>query len=490
MSNKETKVDSFNNQTKKSLIISGLFWRYGERTCAQGVQFIVSIILARLLSPREYGYIGLIIAFIGIGNVFVQSGLGNALIQNKNVNEKDYSSVFFTSIIIGIILFVNMQFLAPAISYFYDEPKLINPIRVLSFMFILAGINTVQQAYVSKKMIFRKFFFSTVLGTIISAIVGICLAYKGFGIWALVWQQLINQVVGTIVLWVIVDWRPILYFSVSRVKRLFTFGGNLLLSSLIDTIYNNMYTFVLGKAYKPDIVGYYNRGKNIPNLIITNINTSIQSVLFPAISREQGDPQKVKRIVRRSIITSTFLIFPCMAGLIATAKSLTIILLTEKWLPSVPFLQFSCFTYAFWPIHTANLQAISAIGRSDIYLKLEITKKVIGVLILIITLPLGIYPMMFGTCITTIIASFLNAHPNAKLLNYNYFEQIKDILPSLMLSLTMMIIVSSINYLGWNSLVTLVTQIILGAIIYISGAKLFKFECFNYILSTARQYLK
>lgn len=477
------------NKDKKRIIISGLFWRYGERSLAQGVQFVVSIILARLLSPREYGYIGLIIAFISIGNVFVQSGFGNALIQKSDVTDEDFSSVFFISIFLGMLMFLSMQFLAPLIANFYDEPILTSPIRVLSLMFIFAGINTVQQAYVSKKMMFRKFFFSTIIGTFFSAIIGIILAYKGFGIWALVWQQLTNQSIGTIVLWIIVKWRPTLVFSIKRVKTLFSFGGNLLISSLLDSVYNNLYTFILGKSYKADIVGYYNRGKNIPNLVITNINSSIQSVLFPALSNEQANPERVKQLVRRSIVTSTFLIFPCMAGLAATAKGLTIILLTEKWLPSIPFLQFCCFTYAFWPIHTANLQAISAIGRSDIYLRLEVIKKVIGVLIIVFTLPLGIYPMMIGNCVNTIIASFLNAFPNRKLLNYSYAEQIRDILPSFFLSLFMMLIVLTFNLLNWSPWITFIIQVVVGTVIYIFGAKILNFEPLNYILSTAKAYI-
>lgn len=478
------------NRNNKEVIITSLFWRYGERISAQGVQFVVSIILARLLSPKEYGYIGLIIAFIAIGNVFVQSGFGNALIQKADVTEEDFSSVFFVSIFIGIIIFIVMFFLAPVIAKFYGEPILISPIRVLSLMLIFAGINTVQQAYVSRKMIFRKFFFATIIGTIVSAVVGISLAYTGFGIWALVWQQLTNQIVGTMVLWVTVKWRPKASFSVVRINELFSFGGKLLVSSLLDSIYNNMYTFVLGKTYKADIVGYYNRGKNIPNLVITNINSSIQSVLFPALSKEQSDPIRVKQLVRRSIVTSTFLIFPCMAGLGATAKGLTIILLTEKWLPSVPFMQFCCFIYAFWPIHTANLQAISAIGRSDIYLKLEIIKKIIGVVIIVITLPLGIYPMMIGNCINTVIASFLNAYPNKRLLSYSYIEQMRDILPSFILSVFMMSVILCFNFLNWNPWLTLATQVIVGILIYVFGAKIFKFESFEYIISTSKQFFK
>lgn len=475
---------------RKKTIINGLFWRYGERTCAQGVQFIVSLVLARLLSPNEYGCVGLITVLIAVGNVFVQAGFGNALIQKKDANQTDFSSVFYVSVGLGIILALFMQVLAPHIAAFYNQPILTEPIKVLSLMLVLAGINSVQQAYVSRKMIFKKFFFATIIGTIISAFVGIFLAYQGYGIWALVAQQLTNQCIDTLVLWLIVKWRPSFCFSLTRVKTLFSFGWKLLVSSLIDTIYNNIYTFVIGKIHSAEDVGYYNRGKNIPNLVITNINSSIQSVLFPAISKEQDNRSKVKALMRRAIMTSTFLIFPCMAGLAAVAKPLTIILLTEKWLPCVPFMQYCCFIYAFWPIHTANLQAISALGRSDIYLKLEIQKKVIGILILAVTIPMGIYPMMIGRCISTVICSFLNARPNKELFGYSFLEQIRDILPAFLLSIFMALFVAAVNLFQWNVWITLALQIAFGVVIYLGGAKLIHLESLDYVLVTLKQFTK
>lgn len=474
----------------KRRVISGLFWRYGERTCAQGVQFIVSVVLARLLTPEVYGCVGLITALIAVGNVFVQAGFGNALIQKKDADQIDFSSVFYVSVGLGVVLSLLVQFVAPVIANFYNQPILVGPIRVLSLMLILAGINSVQQAYVSRRMIFKKFFFATIIGTVISAIVGILLAYMGYDVWALVAQQLTNQLIDTIVLWLTVKWRPRFQFSFSRVRVLFSFGWRLLVSNLIDTIYNNIYTFVIGKTYSADEVGYYNRGKNIPNLVITNINTSIQSVLFPAISKEQSNQERVKVLVRRSVMTSTFFIFPCMAGLAAVAEPLTLILLTEKWLPCVPFMQFCCFVYAFWPIHTANLQAISALGRSDIYLKLEIQKKVIGVLMIVITIPMGIYPMMVGRCISTVISSFLNARPNKELFGYSIKEQISDIIPALVLSIIMALVVGLFNLLNLNSWLTLFLQVFVGIIIYVGSAKIFRLESFEFVITTIKQFFK
>lgn len=385
-----------------------------------------------------------------------------------------------------MILFFILFAAAPIIASFYNEPQLTSVVRVLGICVIIGSVNSVQKAYVQKTMQFKLFFFSTLGGTIISAFTGIWAAYRGFGVWALVIQQLTNQIIGTIILWFTVKWRPMLKFSFSRMKKLFSFGWKLLCSALIDTVYNNIYSLIIGKFYSSADLGYYNKGKNFPMLIINNVNTAINNVLLPVMSDVQDQKERLKAMTRRSIMVSTFVIFPLMAGLAAVAEPMVKILLTDKWLPAVPFIQFCCFTYAFWPIHTANLQAITAMGRSDIFLKLEITKKILGIVILIITLPHGLYVMMFGRCINSIMGSFINAFPNRKLLNYSYFEQMKDILPSLLLSLVMCAIVLSINLLGLNVWVTIILQIIAGVVVYIAAAKLFKFEMYNYILGIVK----
>lgn len=468
----------------KTKVLSNLIWRYAERCGAQGVQFIVSIILARLLSPSDYGLIGLITVFISVCNLFISSGFGNALVQKKNAESKDFSSVFYFNIVVSVLLYIVMFFTAPLIADFYNEQLLIPVIRVLSLGLVVGGFGAVQNAYVQKGLQFKKFFFATLGGTIVSAVVGIYIAYKGGGVWALVAQTLTSQCANTLILWIIVKWRPTLEFSFKRMKVMFSFGWKMLASSIIDTIYNNIYTLVIGKFYSTEELGIYNRGKTFPVMVVENINSSIQSVLFPAMSKYQDNRETVKNMVRRSITVSTFLIFPAMAGLAAIAKPLTVILLTEKWLPSVPFMWFCCFTYAFWPIHTANLQAINALGRSDIFLKLEIIKKVLGIATLIATIPFGLYTMMWGRCITTLLSSFINAYPNKKLLGYSYIEQVKDMLPSFILSIVMLVIVYAVEFLNLNNWLTLIIQIILGMVIYFGLAKLFKLECFNYILNT------
>lgn len=475
--------------TKKK-VIGSLFWRFSERTAAQGVSFIVSVILARLLTPEDYGLIGLITVFISIATVFVSSGFGNALIQKEKATQTDFSSVFYFSIFMGAAMYIILFICAPFIASFYNDPVLTPIVRVLSLSLIIAGVSSVQQAYVSKTMQFKRFFFSTIIGTLVSAAIGIFMAYKGYGVWALVIQNLSNQIMDTCILWFTVKWRPTPDFSFTEMKKMFSYGWKLLFSSLLDTVYNNLYSLVIGKFYSAKDLGHYNRGRNIPNMVITNINGSIQSVMFPAFSNCQGDKVRLKAMVRRSIMTSTYIIMPAMIGLAAVAKPLTILLLTEKWLPSVPFMQFSCFILAFWPIHTTNLQAINAVGRSDIFLKLEIMKKLLGFLIMVISIPMGLYAMMIGNCFSAVITSFLNASPNRKLLNYGYREQIRDILPALLLSVFMGLIVLLWTKVNISSILIILCQLVTGSGIYIFGSKLLKLESYDYIINMIKSFKK
>lgn len=474
----------------KKKVLSGLFWKFAEKIGAQGVGFIVSLCLARLLSPSDYGLISLITIFISVSSVLVSSGFGNALIQKKNADDEDFSSVFYFNIFMSTILYLLLFISAPYIARFYNRTELTSIIRVLSLSLIIYGVNNVQQAYVSKTMQFKRFFYSTIIGTILSGFIGVFMAYKGFGVWALVAQQLSNSIIDTTVLWFTVKWRPKLIFSIQKLRELFSFGWNLLISSLIDTLYNNIYGLLIGKIYNSSMLGLYNRGNQFPMLIISNINAPIQSVLLPALSEEQDNKERLKSMVRRSIVTSSFLVFPMMIGMAAIAKPLIIILLTEKWLGCVFFLQMSCINLAFWPIHTANLQAINAIGRSDIFLKLEIIKKILGILILIISIPFGINVMVIGKAVQSFICSIINAFPNRKLLGYSFTEQWKDLIPSLLLSLFMGVIVLSVELIGLNSYITMIIQIPLGGVIYFGLAYLLKFECFNYIISIIKPKFK
>ena len=473
----------------KAKVISSLFWKLMERIGTQGIQFIVQIALARLILPEEYGTIALIAIFISFANVFVQYGFNTALIQKKETSETDFSSVFFLSLAVAGVFYLILFLSAPLIADFFENKMLIPLLRVLSITLFLGGLNSIQNAVVARKLEFRKLFYSSLGAVVVSGIVGIAMAYNGFGAWALVAQQLTNQLIVASILWFTVKWRPSFLFSLESIKGLFSFGWKLLVSALINMLYTNIQSLFIAKIYNPAMLGFFNRGQQFPSLIVSNINGSIQSVMFPALSLKQDNVRRVKEMVRRAIVTSAFFIFPMMVGLAVIAEPLVKILLTDKWLPCVPFLQLSCAAYALLPIHTANLQAINALGRSDIFLKLEVVKIVVSLVILGITLFYGIYVIAAGMFLSSLASSFINAYPNKKLLDYSYLQQIKDITPSLLLALVMGIMIYSFAWFSLSPGLTLVIQVGAGVLIYFGMARILKFECLTYLVITGKELL-
>ena len=476
-----------NDNNIKNKTVSGLIWRFMERCGAQGVNFVVSIILARLLAPELYGTIALITVFTAILEIFVDSGMGNALIQKKDADDVDFSSVFYFNMLMCVVLYGVMFISAPYIAKFYKDSELTPIVRVMSLVLIISGLKNVQQAYVSRTMQFKRFFFATLGGTIVAAVVGIWMAYEGYGVWALVAQNLVNKVIDTTVLWFTVKWRPKLLFSIKRLKGLVSYGWKLLASSLLDTVYNNLRQLIIGKLYSSSDLAFYNRGKQFPNFVITNINTSIDSVLFPAMSSQQDDTERVRSMTRRSIKISSYIMWPLMMGLAFTATSIVSLVLTDKWLPCVPFLRIFCFVYVFFPIHTANLNAIKAMGRSDLFLKLEVIKKVIGLIVLVCTMWFGVEAMTYSLLVTNIISQIINAYPNRQLLGYSYIDQIKDILPSIAMALFMGFCILDVELLNLGAIATLMIQIVLGIIIYIWLSIIFKVDSFYYLMDMVKE---
>ena len=464
-------------------VFSNFIWRFAERCGAQLVTFIVSIVLARILTPSDYGTIALVTVFTTILQVFIDSGLSTALIQKKDADDLDFSSVFYFNFVICIILYLIMFVSAPFIANFYKDPSLVSIVRVISLTLIISGVKGVQQSYVSRHMLFKRFFFSTLGGTIFSAVLGIIMAYAGFGVWAIVFQQLSNNAIDTLILWITVKWRPIKKFSWSRLKNLLSFGWKMLASSLLDTVYNNLINMIIGKLYTSADLAFYNQGDKFPKLIVTNINTSIDSVLLPTMSNEQDNHVRVKDMTRRAIKISTYIMAPLMIGLAFCAKPIVQIVLTDKWLPCVPYLQIFCISYLFWPIHTANLNAIKAMGRSDLFLKLEVIKKFIGMILLLITMNISVMAMAYSLLISGLISQVINSWPNRYLLKYSYIDQIKDILPNIVMALIMGVFVYFINYLNLSVLVSLMVQIILGGIIYLVLSIFTKNDSFTYLIN-------
>lgn len=479
-----------NEKNIKQKVMSGLIWKFAERISAQLVTFIVSIVLARLLDPSHYGAIAIVNIFIALANVFVVSGFGNSLIQKKDADDTDFSSVFYFNILMSIVMYAIVFFCSPIVAGFYSMPILTPVLRVMGLRLIVAGINSVQHAYVARHMLFKRFFWSTLGGTLVSGVVGIIMAYQGFGIWSLVAQYMTNTTVDTIVLLFTVKWRPKLLFSLKRLGRMFAYGWKLLVSALLETGYNELRSLVIGRMYTPSDLAYYNKGRQFPNLVVTNINSSIQSVLFPAMANNQDKRDQVKAMCRRSIRTSSYIMLPLMVGLALVAEPFVKLLLTEKWLPCVPYLQISCFVMAFMPIHTANLQAIKAIGRSDIFLKLEIIKKIMGLAVLLLSMRYGVFAIALSGILSTILSTIINSYPNKNLIGYSYFEQIRDLFNGIIPLLVMSLVVYLIGPLNINELPLIIVQVVVGIIAYVVVSALTKNDSFMYIYGIVKNFLK
>lgn len=461
-----------------------LAWKLLERFGVLGIQFVLQIVLARLLSPEYYGTLTLMVIFTQLANIFIQNGFNTALVQNRDVTEEDYSSVFWVTTGVAVVLYGVLFAAAPAIAAFYETPDLVQPFRVLCLMLFPGAVNSIQLAKVSREMNFKKVFRSNVVAIIVSGVLGIVLALLGAGLWALVAQTLINTVTACAVMCFTVQWRPRFVCNITRVKILFSYGWKLLTSSLLDTIYQNIQSLVIGKKYTESMLGYYSRGQQFPQFIISAINSAVQSVLLPAMSSDQDDKVKVKALMRNSVMISSYIIFPMMAGLAGVAKPLVRLLLTDVWLPCVPFLQINCITFAFYPVHTSNLQAINAMGRSDIYLKLEIIKKIVSLALLVVAVfcfdsPIAI---ALSSAVGVPIGLFINAFPNKKLIDYSYFEQIRDIFPSLAASLLMCGGVLAVQLISMGPLMTMIVQVIVGLVLYVAISAAFRLEPYRMLL--------
>lgn len=468
-------------------IFKNLIWRFAERVGAKGVSLIISIVLARLLTPAAYGNVALLSIFLTIFGVFVDSGLGNALIQKKDADADDFTTVFYFNIVWCLVLYIFLYAMAPAIAIFYEDTSLIALTRAAGLTILFSGVKNVQQAYVSRTMQFKKFFIATLGGTIISGIVGLIMAYRGFEAWALVAQSISNTAIDTIILWFSVKWRPNGKFVFERLKKLYSYGWKLLASSLLDTIYNNLRSLIIGKKYTSEDLAYYNKGRGWPDLIVANINSSIDSVLLPTMSSVQDNATRVKQMTRRSISISTYVMAPMMLGLFCVAPTLVSLLLTDKWLFCVPYMRIFCVTNMFYPVHTANLNAIKAMGRSDWFLKLEIIKKILGFILLLIFMWFGPMAIAWSLLIDDFFSLIINTAPNKKLLNYSFLEQTKDIIQNISLAIFMGICISFIKLLNLPLFIGLIFQVIAGVLVYIAGSVVLKNENFMYLWKTIRQ---
>lgn len=477
-------------RSERDSFFSGFFWKFNEQIAGQLVSFVVSIVLARLLSPKDYGIVSLVNVFIVIASVFVTSGFSASLIQKKDATQLDFSTIFHISLIFSFIIYGIIYLCAPLISDFYRNDTLIPIVRVFALQLPLSSINSIQQAYVSRHMAFRKIFVSTTVATILSGLIGIMLAFIGWGVWALVAQTILSTALQTLVLLLEIPWRPKFEFSIESAKELIGYGWKVFGASLLGTFFNELRNLTIGRFYSPANLAYYNRGSRLPELIANNIDGTITSVLFPVLSKHSDDFDKLKSMIRRSIRTSTFIIMPLMFGLAVAAKPVTQILLTDKWLPSVPFMQCLCISAAFGSISNANMQVIKASGRSDILLKLEFIKKPVYLVFLIASIKINIFAVAISMTMYNIVGMLINVRPNKKLIHYSYKEQFKDIFPALSLSIFMASCIFPVQLLDFNPYVELIIEILLGGLTYIGASYILKLESFFYLIDYVKSIIK
>lgn len=454
-------------ESLKNKTVKGMGWSAVENVTRTGVAFVVSIILARLLSPEEYGLIGILAIFIAIFNAIVDSGFTNALIRNQNATDTDYSTVFYTNLVLSFFLAATLICCAKPIANFFERPELIPLTRVMSSVVVINAFAIVQRARTTKAIDFKTQTKITFISSIGSGVIGIVMAYVGYGVWALVGQQISNQLFTTLFFWIYNKWMPKLVFSRQSFKKMWHFGSKILASSLIATTWKEIYQVVIGKCYSPVTLGLYTRAKHFADLCSTNLTIVVQRVSYPVLSSVQDDKARLKNGYKRIIKVTMLITFTLMLGLAAVAKPMILTLIGEQWLACVPFLQIICLQMMLYPLHAINLNMLQVQGRSDLFLKLEIIKKVIAIGPLLLGIFVDIYWMLAGSVLTGLIAYYLNAYYSGPFLNYSIKEQVKDILPSFGVAVAMAIPVFAMSFIPLNPFILLLLQILTGATITI-----------------------
>ena len=454
------------NDGLKNKIFSGLFWKFGERILAQGVSFAVSVVLSRLLLPDDYGVVAIVLIFINIANVFVTSGFSTALVQKKDATDVDFSTNFYCSLVMSLIVYIVMFFISPVIANFYVMPDLAI-IKVFSLRIPLSAFSAIQHAYVERHMLFKRYFFSTLFGTIVSGVVGIVFAYNGFGVWALIAQYFTNTIIDILVLLITIDWKPKALFSWKSAKNMMSYGSKILLADLSGTFFDQLRALIIGKIYTSSDLAFYNKGNQLPNLITTNVSASVMTVLFPAISNINDDRVRVKELTRKSTKTMAYIILPMLLGLACISKPLITILFTKKWIETVPYIQILSIACAVGMIGAISLQTIKAIGRSDIILKLEFIKKPVYVVLLVAGAFISPLAVAITMLIYNIFGTLVNSYQLSKVINYSLREQFIDLKESFLMCLIMSGVIYPMSFWKANCWIIIGSQILLGVGVYL-----------------------
>ena len=471
----------------KSKTVKGVVWSSIERFSTQGVQFLIMIIMARLLTPKDYGLIGMLAIFLAVAQSLIDSGFSQALIRKQDRTDVDNSTVFYFNIVVSSALYLILFIAAPFVADFYNQPELTSVMRVVCLGVILNSLAVVQRALLTVRIDFKTQAKASLSAAVISGCIGIVLAYCGFGVWSLVVQQLLNLSVNTLLLWIFSKWRPIAVFSWKSFHELFAFGSKILASGLLDTLYRNIYPIVIGKLFSASSLGHYTRAQHFSEFPSSNVTGIIQRVTYPILCGIQDETERLEAVYRKFLKLSAFIIFPLMIGMSAVARPFIDIVLGTQWGFCGQLLQIICFAMMWYPIHAINLNLLQVKGRSDLFLRLEIIKKILGITVLCITAPFGLVVMCYGQIFNSIVALVINTYYTGKLINVGFIRQMKDLLPTLLLSLTMFGAILLVNGFIEVNMHRLVIGVLVGIIVYASGSYIFKFKELQTLFSLIRR---
>lgn len=449
----------------KDKTIRGVGWSFIDNIASSGITFLVGLILARLLTPEEYGVMAMIAIFIAISDSIIDSGFSNALIRKVHIERIDYNTVFYFNLVISIFLYIVLFLSSPAISIFFREPVLVEVMRVIGWVLIINALAIIPRTIFVRAVNFKTQTKVSLISSISSGGIGIGMAFSGMGVWSLVGQQLSRQILNTFFLWIYCKWQPALEFSVKSFKEMFSFGSRLLFSGLIDTVYKDIYYLIIGRFFTSALLGQYTRAQQFSIIFSSNLTAVVQRVSYPVLSSIQNEPERLREAYRKVIKTTMLVTFACMLGLAAVAKPLIIILIGEKWLPAVGFLQIICFSGMLYPLHAINLNILKVKGRSDLFLKLEIIKKFIAIGPIAIGVFYGIEFMLWSSVFNSFIAYFLNSHYSAGLINYSTKDQLADLLPTFLVSLFVAFLMWSISLCNLSVYLLLPIQLLFGTIL-------------------------
>lgn len=476
------------NNIRRS-VIGGLFWKFGERIMTQGVSFVVSLILARILSPDDYGVIALAMTFMSLAAVFINSGFATALIQKKNADATDFSTIFYCSLACSVLIYAVLFVTAPAIAAFYSTPELKVILRVMSLQIPISVYNSVQMAYISKHMLFRKVFITSTVNGLVSGVAGIGMAVAGFGVWALVAQNMMATVANSIMLTIFVPWRPEWKFSWKSAKGLMNYGSKILLADLSGTFFYELRGIIIGRVYTTADLAFYNKGQHLPYLVTSNLSSIFKAVLFPAFANQSDNMEIVRGLVRRCLRVMSYIIAPCMLGMAAVMEPLILLLFTEKWAAAIEFGRLVCIGLSVSILGDISLQVLKAIGRSDVVLGLEVKKKPVYVLLLVLGVRINVLALAAALVVYDFYAVGMNLYQLKKYIDYDVKKQFLDLLPPYLLSTVMALVVYLIPMTG-NLLLDLAVKVSAGVLVYVAASAAFRMDSFLYLKNVVLDFVK